>query len=171
MIDQPKYITNILAARRSLKSDSSAAHLTQLNRTPVLLRTGVLFFTSQLIQFSYILLLGNLLCQKSVLQFLSLHYLSVPLIRCNPAPPLTGFQTVVDPAILLRSGFGLLLFLFPFMSPHLPAGLAARFPVPPGRSIGYRILLPPETTCGNEHSGVADFRQPFPCTDPCTESW
>ena len=75
---------------------------------------------SQLLQFPYILLLGNLLCQKSILQLLSLDYLPVPLIRGNPPPPLTGLQSVVDPAILPRSGFSLLLFLLPLMSSYLP---------------------------------------------------
>ena len=56
---------------------------------------------------------------------MSLHYLSVPLVRGNPAPPLTGLQPVVDPAIFPRSGFGLLLFLLPFMSSYLPTSLAA----------------------------------------------
>ena len=68
---------------------------------------------SQLLQFPYILLLGNLLCQTSVLQLLCLDYMSVPLIRGNPAPPLTGLQPVVDPAILPSSGFGLLLLAGP----------------------------------------------------------
>ena len=87
--------------------------------------SGPSFFTSQLIQFSYILLLGNLLGQKIVLQLLSLDYLSVPLIRGDPAPPLTGLQSVVDPTILPGSGFGLLFFLLALVSTHLPAGLAA----------------------------------------------
>ena len=125
LIDQPKHISDTLTIRFSLKSDSSADYLTQLNRTPVPLGTGVLFFTSQLIQFSYILLLSNLLCQKSILELLSLDYLPVPLVRGNPAPPLTGLQSVVNAAILPRSGFSLLLFLLPLMSSYLPTGLAA----------------------------------------------
>ena len=91
---------------------------------------------SQLLQFPYILLLGNLLCQKSVLQLLCLDYMSVPLIRGNPAPPLTGLQPVVDPAILPSSGFGLLLFLFPLMSSYLPTSLAAGSRYHPGTVSG-----------------------------------
>ena len=98
---------------------------------------------SQLLQFPYILLLGNLLCQKSVLQLLCLDYMSVPLIRGNPAPPLTGLQPVVDPAILPSSGFGLLLFLLPLMSSYLPTSLAAGSRYHPVTVTGIVSISPP----------------------------
>ena len=167
LIDQQKHISDILATKTyKIRLISEPSHIAK--QDACLSRDRRPVFTSQLIQFSYILLLSNLLCQKSVLQLLSLHYLSVPLVRGNPAPPLTGLQPVVDPAIFPRSGFGLLLFLLPFMSSYLPTSLAAGSRYYPVTVSG---IVSPYGQKPSAAMGGADFRQPFPCTDPCTESW